>query len=539
MSPIGRKSRRLWMWGGIVALIFLAASLIVVKLVVARAEPILRARVLQTLSARFHGKVQLEGFGISVGNGIQVTGSGLRIFGTADANPYEPGIQPLIDLREFRFQTSIRSLFHWPMHVDTVYVDGLELNIPPKGSRQEITGARGNASRVSIFFDHIECKNARLVINTLNPTKPPFEFTIKDLKLSDVGPGEPFQFDARLINPKPVGDIHSIGVFGPWREDDPRQTPVRGGYSFTHADLGTIKGIGGMLSSTGEYSGTLGNIAVDGSTDTPDFRIATSGHPVPLHTQFHAIVDGTSGDTYLRPVNASFLQSSLTARGSVVRVNPHGHDIELDVVLGQARIQDLLQLGVRTEPPIMTGPVEMNTRLSIPPGSASVTDRLRLDGTFHVLRAHFTNQKVQDKLDTISLISQGKPKEAHEHLAETVPTDLRGVFTLQDGLLSFSLLHFLIPGTHIDMAGSYSLDGQTFDFHGKVKLQATLSQMTTGWKSLLLKPVDRFFRKDGAGTEIPIRISGTESDPHFGLDFHHNKEQQSPTKKSDIVSQSR
>lgn len=425
------------------------------------------------------------------------------------------------------------------MHVDTVYVDGLDLNIPPKGSRQEITSMREKGSRVTIFFDQINCKNARLVINTLNPAKPPFEFTIKNLQLKNVGPGQPFQFDATLINPKPVGDIHSVGVFGPWQGDDPRQTPVQGHYSFTHADLGTIKGIAGMLSSTGEYSGTLGNIAVDGSTETPDFQLAASGHSVPLHTQFHAIVDGTSGDTYLRPVNATFLNSTLTARGSVVRVNPHGHDIELDVVLDQARIQDLLQLGVRTEPPIMTGPVEMNTRLSIPPGNASVTDRLRLDGTFHVLRAHFTNRKVQDKLDTISLISQGKPKEAHEHLEETVPTDLRGVFTLRDGMLSFSLLHFLVPGTHIDMAGVYGLDGQTFDFHGKVKLQATLSQMTTGWKSVLLRPLDRFFRKDGPGTEIPVRISGTESEPHFGLDFGHNDDRHSAAKKSDMVSQSR
>jgi hypothetical protein len=43
--------------------------------------------------------------------------------------------------------------------------------------------------------------------------------------------------------------------------------------------------------------------------------------------------------------------------------------------------------------------------------------------------------------------------------------------------------------------------------------------MTTGWKSLLLKPIDPFFSKDGAGTEIPIRITGTQSEPHFGLDL--------------------
>jgi hypothetical protein len=536
--PIGTKSRRLWMWISIVALIFLVGSFAAIKFVIARAEPILQARVLQTLSARFQGKVQLEGFGIAVGNGIQVTGQGLKVFGTVDANPYEPGIQPLVGVRRFRFQTSLHSLFRSPMHIETVYVDGLELNIPPKGSRQEMT-KMGAGEHPTIFFDKIDCKDAKLLINTANPAKPPLEFSIKDLKLTDVGPGQPFRFDATLVNPKPVGDIHSVGLFGPLAQDDPRSTPVQGDYSFTHADLGTIKGIGGTLSSTGKYSGSLGNIDVNGSTDTPDFRIASSGHSVALHTEFHAIVDGTSGDTYLRPVNAKFLDSSLTANGSVVRMKPHGHDIELDVVLDEARIEDLLQLGVHTEPPIMTGPMQMNTRLSLHPGEASVADRLGLQGTFHVLRAHFTNQKTQGKLDTLSLISQGRPKEAHEHMEENVPTDLKGAFTLKDGLLSFSLLHFLIPGTHIDMTGVYSLDGRTFDFHGKAKLEATLSQMTTGWKSILLKPVDPFFRKDGAGTEIPIRVSGTESEPHFGLDFGHKKEHESATKKSDVVSERR
>jgi len=159
-----------------------------------------------------------------------------------------------------------------------------------------------------------------------------------------------------------------------------------------------------------------------------------------------------------------------------------------------------------------------------------------LAGSFHVLRARFSNEKMQGKIDYLSLVSQGKPKQAREHEDENVPTDLRGVFTLNDGLLSFSFLHFLIPGTHVDMIGIYSLDGQTFDFHGKAKLDAKLSQMTTGWKSVLLKPVDPFFQKDGAGTEVPIRITGAESEPHFGLDFGHKEDHKNAGQKSETLS---
>ena len=74
------------------------------------------------------------------------------------------------------------------------------------------------------------------------------------------------------------------------------------------------------------------------------------------------------------------------------------------------------------------------------------------------------------------------------------------------------------------MTGDYGLDGKEFDFRGKARLDAKVSQMMTGWKSILLKPVDPFFSKDGAGTEVPIQITGTQSEPHIGLDFHHKSE---------------
>jgi hypothetical protein len=54
--------------------------------------------------------------------------------------------------------------------------------------------------------------------------------------------------------------------------------------------------------------------------------------------------------------------------------------------------------------------------------------------------------------------------------------------------------------------------------------------MVGGWKGLLLTPVDPFFKKHGAGTELPIRITGTKSEPHFGLNFrHHDPNEQKQT----------
>jgi len=376
--------------------------------------------------------------------------------------------------------------------------------------------------KIKIVVDKFVSDRAQLIINTLKPGKLPLEFDIASLKMASIGPDAPMHFDANLTNPKPVGNVLSSGSFGPWQAGNPRTTPVSGTYSFRDADLGTIKGIGGILSSTGKYEGTLDNIVVDGSTDTPDFRISISGRAVPLHTDFHAIVDGTSGDTYLQPVNGKILDTPLVAKGSVVRVaNPKGHHVELDVVIERGKIDDLLKLAVRTDPPVMTGLVRLKTKLDLPPGEPDVSDRLKLAGQFEVSEVHFTNDKTQGKIDALSMRSQGNPKLAQDQIPDNIPADLKGTFRLANGVLSFSQLRFQVPGTQVNLTGKYSLDGNQFDFHGKARLDAKLSHMVTGWKAILLKPVDPFFSKNGAGTELPVKITGTKSEPHFGTDFGH------------------
>jgi hypothetical protein len=333
-----------------------------------------------------------------------------------------------------------------------------------------------------------------------------------------------------------VGDIDSTGSFGPYVTGSPGDSPVSGVYSFSHADLSTLKGIGGILSSTGRYQGTLNNIVVDGETDTPDFHLTIAQHPVPLHTKFHAIVDGTNGDTYLQPVDAQLLHSHIVAVGEVVRAQGvPGHNITLDVTVSPARIEDMLKLGIKTDPPIMTGALTMHTKFYLPPGKESVTDKLHLQGNFAIANAHFTNDKVEMKIDELSLRGQGRPQEANQNakagITVNTASDMRGNFALGNSKLTIDSLNYTVPGAHIMMDGVYSMDGNQFDFHGKARLDATVSQMVTGWRSILLKPVDPFFSKNGAGTEVPIQVTGTKSEPHFGLDFGRKDKQKdkSPT----------
>jgi hypothetical protein len=76
----------------LVGVILLVGAGVAARFVIDRAQPIIRARVISTLSNRFDAKVELASFQVSVVHGIQVSGNGLKIFGKTDPNPYEPGI---------------------------------------------------------------------------------------------------------------------------------------------------------------------------------------------------------------------------------------------------------------------------------------------------------------------------------------------------------------------------------------------------------------------------------------------------------------
>jgi len=377
----------------------------------------------------------------------------------------------------------------------------------------------------ALVMDRIRCSNARVIIDTDKPGKDPLVFDIQNLVLTNVMPKQPFRYTADLINPKPVGDIYATGTFGPWVGAEPRNTPIDGEYSFSNADLSTIKGISGTLSSTGQFSGQLGNIVIDGVTHTPDFALDISNHPLPLETQFHAIVDGTTGDTTLAPVNARLVHTNFSCSGLVQNIRGRGHDITLGVKLPNGRIEDLLPLAMKSKPP-MTAAMTMHAKLHIPPGPERVAAKIQLSGEVVLHGIDFTNPKVQDQIDSLSMRAQGRPKDAgaagsdgKPEVASTLTTN----FVFANESANFSSVLFTVPGAQLQLTGNFAVPGERFDFKGHVRTDATASQMLTGWKAMLAKPFDPLLRKNGAGLELPIEISGTKDDIHFGLDFHDKK----------------
>src|SRR5208283_1055218 len=222
----------------------------------------------------------------------------------------------------------------------------------------------------------------------------------------------PWDYDAVLTNAIPKGIIHTSGTFGPLDTESPGDSNVTGKYVFDQADLSTIRGIGGILHSVGAFDGQLSQIDAGGTTDAPDFSLDTANRPMPLSATFSATIDGMTGDTYLNKVDAKLAESTFTCKGGIVNEKGKGHTIDLDVDVPAGRIQDFLELAVKTTPPLISGVIRSRTKLHIGPGMGSVSQRLSMKGEFTVRQIHFTNPSVEDKVDMMSLRAEGDPKQA-------------------------------------------------------------------------------------------------------------------------------
>ncbi len=514
---------RFWRRLGITLLIALCVLTIIGEVVLHKAAPILKGRIVETLSTRFKSKVELDTLDVSLIQGLQVSGDGLRIYSPPDVVA-AGATQPLIAIQHFSFHARLLGLFIKPMHVGTVEVKGLQIQIPPRNERKQAEQGeqkKTHSGKIKIVADEIICDDSELLISASQPGKDPKRFVLEHIVMHDVGSSGSWPYDATLTNAIPRGNIHAVGSFGPWNTESPGDSAVTGRYTFDHADLGTIKGIGGILSSTGNFQGQLDRIVVDGTTKTPDFSLDIAHHAVPLETHFHAIVDGLTGDTYLQPVEAVLGKSSFTCSGAVVNHKGQGHAIDLDVNIPAGRIEDFLTLAVRTSPVVMDGVISTRSKLHIDPGKESVAVRMQVQGGFALKEIHFTNEQVQDKVDMLSLRAQGEPQMAKPGAAE-VDSGMTGHFDLAHGKIDFSSLNYAMPGATVDLTGVYTMDGEKFEFTGTVRTKAKLSQMvSTWWKSLLLTAADPFFAKHGAGVEVPVKISGTKSAPKFGIDFDH------------------
>jgi hypothetical protein len=515
-SSVVRRIQQPWRIAALVIAIVVVALLIALASVVPFSSETARRKVIEVLSARLDAEVELSELRLRLLPQFHAEGVGLAI-----RHRGRRDVPPLISIKRFSAEGNVFSLLR--RHITRITVDELDIEIPPDRNRDPLSDRDSPASEPrdsadmarAFVIDELLAKDARFVIIPRDADKLPKVWSIHDLRMQSVSLDRPMPFTASLENAVPPGAIETSGSFGPWGREEPGQTPLEGKFTLERADLGVFKGISGILAAKGTFEGTLERIDVHGVTDTPDFTVAAGGHSMPLHATYHAIVDGTNGDTLLEKVDASFLNTSLTARGGVVkRPGKDGRTVELDVVIDDGRLEDVLLMAIKTPTPPMSGALKLTTRFELPPGDRDVVEKLQLDGVFTIANAGFASPLVQSKINELSRRTQAQGASQ----AAKVVSQFAGKFTLRAGELALPHVTFDVPGSAIRLSGRYGLVSERIDFAGTVFTDAAISEMTTGYKSLLLKPVDLVFKRDGGGSAIPIRITGTRREPAFGLD---------------------
>jgi hypothetical protein len=499
------------------AYLFLAASAIVViaawatALVVLRPSH-LRARIERVVSRHLHltttiGELSVHWRGRAV---LEADDVALRV-------PDRPDLPPFVAIERVTIESSPTRLFGELLRgrVQLVHMDGLTITIPPgEAKAQAMQGASKGRDKSKVVIERLLAHDATLKILRRASDRPPLVFDIHALDMHDLGFEDPIPFHAELRNPVPDGEVVSTGTVGPW-QTSPSDLPLEGDYTFKNANLDTIRGIGGMLTSTGHYVGSLSELRVAGSTDTPDFNLDIGGRPVPLSTSFVAVVNGSNGTTHLDSVTAQLYHTTFHVSGDIVnRPGPEGFDIALKADVEHGHIEDVLSLAMDAKQPPFTGDMSMRSTVKVPFGRNPVRDRLQIAGAFSLAQARFTDGKVEQRLETLSRHGQGKDDDAPMN---RVVSDMSGTFRLASHAVTLEDLRFAVPGATVALDGRYETATQVMAFEGQLQMQASLSDAVGGFKSIFIKPFDWFFRRDGHGTVIPIRIEGTRMHPQFSV----------------------
>src|ERR1700733_6896470 len=125
-----KTARRRGVWGWILISLLIAVIVFAVigEVAVHRAMPILKGRVIETLSTRFNSRVEMDGFSVSVLKGLEVSGDGLRIY-PEDEVVAAGAKDPLIALGHFSFHANLLGLFGKPMGVGAVHVKDMAIHI--------------------------------------------------------------------------------------------------------------------------------------------------------------------------------------------------------------------------------------------------------------------------------------------------------------------------------------------------------------------------------------------------------------------------
>jgi AsmA-like C-terminal region len=522
-SNAAGKPRLHWVvWAAAAVAAIACIMVIVVVIAVAIKSPFTQGRVTQGLEDTIQAKVSFGKFRMIYFPNPGCVAEDVTFAGSSNSGEGAP----LITIQKLEIEARYADLMVRPGYIARVALTGLRVHAPLRGISAN-SSASQSSQKPEVRIGEIVADGGELEV-ARSDGKAPLKFEMHALKVESYARGNSWSYSVTMENAEPPGEIISEGKFGPLNLADLGATPVSGSYKFQKADLGVFPGISGTLASTGDFAGRLGEIGAHGTIDIPDFKVVKSQHEVHLTSKFTANVNGTNGDVFLKQVETSFLQTSVSASGSVAgKPGQKGKTTSLDVEVNNGRIQDLLRLFVTASHPPMNGVTSLKAHLEIPPQKRPFLQELILRGDFGIGEGAFTKPAMQTRVDEMSERARGEKQDKDKTKAkpepdadvpENVVLNLKGHVELREGVAKFSELSFSVPGASARMDGTYNLSNEQIDFHGMLKTEAELSQETTGMKSTLLKPFDPLFKRKKAGAAVAVKMTGTYKNPQFGFD---------------------
>jgi hypothetical protein len=433
------------------------------------------------------------------------------------AQPTRP-LAPIITIRKLTIESTLAGLLSKPGRIKRIIADGLRVHVPTEGATLH---QAADAKEDQIVIEEISAENGLLEIATGRTGNKALVFQVHHILFRNIGGRNKIPFQVSLRLPLPPGEVESSGWLGPWKDDKGtiRSMAVSGTYVLQRGDLSVFKSLAGEVTSRGEFSGTLDRVNVAGNTDTPQFEVTESGHRFHLTTQFRGFVDLRTGDLSLPMLQATLGNTKLVAHASVSG-NPK--TVALNVTHGTGQIQDLILLFSSAPRSPVMGPIVFRVQTTLPPEHIPFNQRVQLTGDFCSDPVKFTSQDTQKSIDQLSERAEGKKDKEKDYDQdddpngfERVVTKLTGQVRMVNGVATFSQVSFFVPGAHGNMNGTYSLLNKRVNLHGTLRMQATVSQATTGKKSFFLKVLDPFFKKKHAGAEVPITMTGFYGKTHF------------------------
>lgn len=398
--------------------------------------------------------------------------------------------------------------------------------LPPPGSRdaqQDFpagsgSGFTGPQTDIEQLFIH------ESTLDILRDNGKRFTFPVHWLRVWNLHRGQPMTFAVDMDNALPYGRILASGSFGPLNSSAVDNTPLCGWFNFKNVRLSDVGELQGRLRATGSFRGQIGAIQVDAHSDTPDFAVSDS-HPTPVAGSIQCTINGMNGDVVYRAIEARTGSTIVEASGSTA--GTPGKSTRLDIVVRKGRAEDLLR-PFFTMPVPISGPAALHAHVDLAPTNPNrgFLDRLHVTGAFDTPSEEVTEPDLRKKLTAFSLRAQNLKVPSKDSPAPAVGaiSSLEGPVTIEKGIARTPDLLFRVPGARARLSGTLNFNSSAVHLTGKLTTQADLSDVTTGFKSILLEAFDPLFRHHHKhGAVVPIAITGTPGHYKVTQNFLHSK----------------